>query len=111
VMIFQVPNTAARAVAITQDGSRIATGSDDGTVRIWDATGRLLEQIHGHRRAITALDFTRDGTRLIAQGAEEETTIWDVHLEQRSPAEIFALAAKATPWQVTGGQLVLRKSP
>jgi len=109
-LVFQIGNTAAGAIAITVEGSRIATGSDDGTVRIWDATGRLLEQLHGHRGKVGGLAFTRDGTRLVAHGADDEITVWDVHLEQRSPSEIAAIAAKATPWQVRGGQLVLAPS-
>ena len=51
-----------------------------------------------------------DGTRLIAQGDDDETTIWDIHLEQRSPDAIAKIAAEATPWHVVGGTLVLRKS-
>jgi WD40 repeat protein len=104
-LLFTIPDTADRAVAIASDGERIATGSNDGTIRIWDGAGKLLEQIHGHRAAIVALAFAREDSRLVAQGADDETTIWDVHLEQRTPAEISKIA---TPWQVVGGALVRR---
>jgi WD40 repeat protein len=107
--LFTIPDTAPRAVAITADGARIATGSNDGTIRIWDDTGRMLEQIHAHRAAISALAISKDGTRLIAQSDDDETTIWDIHLEQRSPDAIAKIAAEATPWHVVGGTLVLRK--
>ena len=47
------------SVAVTPDGARIVTGSDDKTARIWDAkTGAELAQPHtGH----TALDRQRSG--------------------------------------------------
>jgi len=108
-VMFTIPDTASRAVAITADGERVITGSNDGTIRIWDATGRLLETIHAHRGAIGVLYISRDGTRLVAQGDDDETTLWDIHLEKRSPAELSSVAAAATPWHVVGGTLVHRK--
>ncbi len=110
-VVFTVSDVADHAVAITRDGTRIATGTNDGTVRIWDATGRLLDELRGHHAAVRALAFSADGTRLVVQAADFETTFWDVHLEQRSPADLKALATAATGFEVVGGSLTLRKSP
>ncbi len=110
-VVFTVPDVADHAVAITRDGTRIATGTNDGTVRIWDATGRLLDELRGHHRVIRAMSFSADGTRLVVQAADFETTFWDVHLEQRSPADVKVLATAATGFAVVDGSLTLRKSP
>ena len=34
---FKGHTRAVRTVAVTPDGTRIVTGSDDGTIRVWDA--------------------------------------------------------------------------
>jgi WD40 repeat protein len=100
-----------RAFAVTDDGARFATGSDDGAIAIWDsATSRLLQVLHGER-GLAGLAWSADGTRLLAKALGDRATIWDVHLEQRSPAEIAKLAEQASAWRLVDGQLVPRARP
>jgi WD40 repeat protein len=48
-----------RAVAVTPDGARIITGSDDKTARVWDAsTGAQLLKLEGHTSAVLAVAVT-----------------------------------------------------
>lgn len=51
-------------VAFSSDGTLIATGSSDGTARLWDsATGKEVRQLLGHTGAVYAVAFSPDGTR------------------------------------------------
>ena len=67
--------------AYSPDGTHIATASQDGTAKIWDAaTGKelLTLQAGGDSGAINSLAYSPDGTR-IATGHDDGTAkVWDV---------------------------------
>ncbi|MHC4845824.1 MAG: WD40 repeat domain-containing serine/threonine protein kinase [Planctomycetota bacterium] len=69
---------AVSATALSRDGSRVVTGSLDGTVRLWDAaTGATLETLVGHDGAVRSVALADDG-RTIASGGDDGTLrLWD----------------------------------
>ncbi|MEU1729411.1 WD40 repeat domain-containing protein [Nonomuraea sp. NPDC005692] len=72
------------SVAASPDGTRIASGSADETVRIWDArTGQpISEPLTGHTGDVQSVVFSPDGTRLASGSNDETVRIWDARTGQ-----------------------------
>jgi WD40 repeat protein len=58
-------------VAFSPDGRRVATSSEDQTVRLWDVeTGQEVLTLHGHTDIVPTVAFSPDGNRLATAGAD-----------------------------------------
>jgi hypothetical protein len=67
-----------RSVAFSADGTRLASGSVDRTVRLWDAaTGAPLQTLEGHTDSVTSVAFSADGTRLASGSGDRTVRLWD----------------------------------
>ena len=72
------------AVAISPDGKRIATGSYDKQVIIWDAeTTKPIHTLTQHNGAIYDLAFSPDGSLLASASGDETVKIWHVETGKR----------------------------
>lgn len=69
--------------AVNPQGSLIATGSSDESVRLWDArSAHSVAQLVAHQEPVTGIDFSPDGTLLATSGLDGLVRVWDVAARQ-----------------------------
>ena len=73
-----------RSIAFSDDGTRLASASDDRSIALWDVSDLhslfLLSILTGHGNHVEALDFSPNG-KILASGADGEpgtVFLWDM---------------------------------
>jgi WD40 repeat protein len=65
-------------VAFSPDGTRIVTGSNDGSAKVWDADAyQELQTLNGHRADVRSVAFSPDGTRIVTGSNDGTAKVWD----------------------------------
>jgi WD40 repeat protein len=65
---------ALNAIAWSPDQKFIATGSNNGTLQLWDAaTGKFLWRADAHRKEVTAVGFSPDGQTIASTALDDKT--------------------------------------
>ncbi len=78
----------AATAAFSPDGTRIATGESDGTVRLWDAaTGEEVLVLRAHTGHVVDVEFSFDGGMLGSVSLDGTLRVWALDIE-----DLLALA-------------------
>ena len=67
-----------QSVCVSPDGTQVLSGSDDGTLRLWDIrTGAELRCFEGSAKPVCSAAFLRDARRLVSGSGDGTVHVWD----------------------------------
>ena len=72
------------AVALSADGRRVVSGSNDGKLSVWDLDGQQQPRVlEGHRGPVGAVALSADGKRAVSGSDDGTLRVWDLEGEQQ----------------------------
>ncbi len=96
--------------SFSPDGNKIASGSSDRTIRIWDAKTHMQigSALIGHKDTITSFSFNSDGSLIVSGSWDHTIRIWDgiTHKQIGEPLEGHTSIVKSVCFSPDGSKII-----
>ena len=92
-------NRRGRLAVFSGDGKWILTGSADGTARLWDEEGHLVQSLP-HESQVTSVSFSPDDRRILTAERNGVLSLWSLNGQELSRRRIhdgWVLSARFSP--------------
>ena len=89
------------------DLERLATGCEDGALRVFDEQGQRVETFHGHRGQVNALSWNRrsaDQWNIASAGADGTVRLW--RLSKPLERSQSAVRTQSSVFAASGGKIL-----
>ncbi|MDJ0511454.1 MAG: caspase family protein [Crocosphaera sp.] len=89
--VWQAHQGSIWNVAFSADSQYIASGGEDGKVRIWNLKGKKLAQFEGHNGPVRSVKFTANSKQIVSSGDDGTTRLWNlpIHLFDHQNVDSF----------------------
>ncbi|KAI7974215.1 hypothetical protein EIK77_004967 [Talaromyces pinophilus] len=82
------------SVVFSPDSQRVASGSKDTTIKLWDAkTGSELQTLRGHSDSVISVAFSPDGETVASGSSDYTVKLWDA----KTGSELQTLRGHSDP--------------
>jgi len=78
-MVISRVGGPVNSIALSSDGQRIVSGSEDQTIRVWNAiTGEIVAgPFNGHSNSVTSVAFSPDDQHIVSGSEDRTIRVWN----------------------------------
>lgn len=112
-VVIEGHTRSVNSVTFSPNGTRIASGSSDLAIRIWDVCNHKMVggPLLGHTKSINSVVFTPDGTRIISGSDDQTIRVWDaekpsLHMQFPLEGDVGRASPIVQPNEMTAPQML-----